>query len=157
MFRKFVSILSPHAVLITLLGLAGAGGALAEHSPGKTLVGAWDVLITNNAGLPPAVDVTVMNRDGTMSNSDPVLGTGHGAWKRLGDGTSSYRFRTPVLITNPFGLPPGTVLTVSGLLTVDEGGMTASGPYEAVAHDPTGAIVLAFDGIVFLTRIMPDH
>jgi hypothetical protein len=145
------------AFLIAVFTLAGTQVATADDSPGKTLVGAWEVLITNNVGLPPAVDIAVVNRDGTMSNSDAVLGTGHGAWKRIGNSRFSYKFKTPVLVTNLFGFPPGSMLTVSGTLTVDAGGMTASGPYDFVVISPFGDVLLAFDGIVFFSRILPDY
>jgi hypothetical protein len=93
----------------------------------------------------------------TMSNSDALLGTGHGAWKRVGKSQFSYKFKTPVLVINPFGFPPGSMLTVSGILTVDAGGMTASGPYDFVVVSPSGDVLLAFDGTVFNTRIVSDH
>ena len=47
MFRK--TLLSP-TFIVAALAFAGAQSAGAEHSPGKTLVGAWEVLITNNIG-----------------------------------------------------------------------------------------------------------
>ena len=154
MFKRISSLV---AFLVAVFTLAGTQVATADDSPGKTLVGAWEVLITNTIGLPPAVDVTVVNRDGTMSNSDALLGTGHGAWKRIGKSRFSYKFKTPVLLTNPFGFPPGSMLTVSGILTVDAGGMTASGPYDFVVVSPSGVVLLALDGTVFNTRIVPDH
>lgn len=139
----------------------GASSALAEDSPGRTLVGTWEVLIISDA-LPPARDVTVINRDGSLSNSDAMLGTGHGVWKRAGDSRFKMTFRTPVLATNLMGFPLGSMLTVTAGVKVDDGGMSASGPFDAVIEltDPaTGAEIplFEFSGVVFFTRITVDH
>ena len=93
---------------VALLVLAGYPPALADDTFGRTLVGSWDVLITNEQGLPPNLDMTTVNKDGTLINSDAIFGTGHGAWTRAEAGRFEMRFRTPILATAsgpPFFFP----------------------------------------------------
>ena len=137
-------IKSVSAFLVFVIALAGSHSALADRSPGKTLVGTWEVLVfaapdCENVsplppeGVPPAtVDISVINRDGTVTNTDPVLGTGHGIWKRVGHSTFRMKFRTPVMFINIFDLLPMTTLTINtDDLTVARGGMKAFGTFEA--------------------------
>ena len=159
MFRQLRSIA---ASSLALLILAGFQPAMADES-GRTLVGSWEVFITNNQGLPPALDLSTVNRDGTMTNSDSLFGTGHGAWKRAGNGQFKMKFRTPILAQAsgpPFFFPLGSVLTVTATATVAEDGMTAFGPYEAVIHAPDGmggvVMVFGFNGNVAFSRITID-
>lgn len=161
MFRQLRSIATTSLVLLIL---AGVQPALADE-PGRTLVGSWEVFITNNAGLPPALDLSTVNRDGTMTNSDSLFGTGHGVWKHAGKGRFKMKFRTPILATASgppffFPFPPGTILTVTATAMVAKDGMTASGPYQAVAHAPDGSggvfQVFGFDGNIALSRITVD-
>lgn len=161
MFRQLRSIA---ASSLALLILAGFQPALAD-APGRTPVGSWEVFITNNQGLPPALDLSTVNRDGTMTNSDSLFGTGHGAWKSAGNGQFKMKFRTPILATASgpplfFPFPPGSVLTVTATAMVAENGMTAFGPYQAVVHAPDGAggvvQVFDFDGDIALSRITVD-
>ena len=161
MISKLVSRSTRLALSFVFIFALGASPALAEDSPGRTLVGTWEVLIVSDV-LPPARDVTVVNRDGSLSNSDAILGTGHGAWKRLGDTRFKTTFLTPVLATNPLGFPAGSMLTVTATVDVNVGGMSASGPFGAVIEltDPaTGAEITLFEfnGVVFFTRITVDH
>ncbi len=148
-----------------LLVLAGFPSALADDTFGRTLVGSWEVFITNEQGLPPNLDMATVNRDGTLTNSDSVFGTGHGAWKRTGNGRFAMKFRTPILATasgSPFffPFPPGSVLTVSAEVMVAEDGMGAFGPYQAVVHAPDGLggqiPVFDFNGNVAFSRITVD-
>ena len=148
-----------------LLALAGFQSALADDTFGRTLVGSWEVLITDEQGLPTNLDMTTVNRDGTLTNSDSVFGTGHGAWKRTGKGQFAIRFRTPILATAfgpPFFFPflPGSILTVSAEVIVAEDGMAAFGPYDAVVHQPDGfggfVPVAGFNGNVAFSRITVD-
>jgi hypothetical protein len=161
MFRQLRSIA---ASSLALLILAGFQPALAD-GPGRTLVGSWEVSITNDQGLPPALDLSTVNQDGTMTNSDSLLGTGHGVWKRAGNGRFKMKFRTPILATASgpplfFPFPPGSVLTVTATAMVAVDGMTAFGPYQAVVHAPDGAggvvQVFDFDGDIALSRITVD-
>jgi len=132
------------AFLAVVIALTGSQAALADRSPGKTLVGTWEVLVfaapdcENVSPLPPpdavpaTVDISVVNRDGTVTNTDPVLGTGHGIWKRVSHSTFKMKFKTPVMFINIFDLLPTTTLTISvDNLTVARGGMTAIGTFEA--------------------------
>ena len=159
MFRPLRSIA---ASSLALLVLACFQPALADE-PGRTLVGTWEVSITNNQGLPPALDLSTVNRDGTMTNSDSLLGTGHGVWKRVGKGQFKMKFRTPILATAsgpPFFFPLGSVLTVTATAMVAEDGMTAFGPYVAVIHAPNGLggidLIFGFEGDIALSRLTID-
>ena len=162
MLKQIRSII---AVALALLFLAGNQTALGEDTFGRTLVGSWEVLITNQQGLPPNLDMTTVNKDGTMTNSDAVFGTGHGAWTRVGAGRFKMKFRTPILATASgppffFPFPPGSVLTVTATVMVADDGMAAFGPYEAVVHAPSGAgafvQVFGFNGDVAFSRITVD-
>jgi hypothetical protein len=150
--------------ILAMLLLAAVQPALADE-PGRTLVGSWEVFITNNAGLPPALDLSTVNRDGTMTNSDSLFGTGHGVWKHAGKGKFNMKFRTPILATASgppffFPFPPGSILTVTATATVAEDGMTAFGPYQAAVHAPDGSgevvQVFGFDGNIALSRVTID-
>ena len=161
MCRQLRSSVASSLVLLVLVGFQPA---LAD-APGRTLVGSWEVFITNNQGLPPALDLSTVNRDGTMTNSDAVFGTGHGVWRRAGNGQFKMKFRTPILATASgppfhFPFPPGSVLTVTATAMVAEDGMTAFGPYQAVVHAPDGSggvvLVFAFDGNIAFSRITVD-
>ncbi len=149
---------------LALLILAGPQPALADE-PGRTLVGTWEVLISNSQGLPPALDLSTVNRDGTMTNSDSLFGTGHGVWKRAGSGQFRMKFRTPILATASgppffFPFPLGSILTVTATATVAEDGMTAFDPYQAVVHAPDGSggvvQVFGFEGEIALSRVTVD-
>jgi hypothetical protein len=155
-------IRSTTTAALALLILAGFQLALAD-GPGRTLVGSWEVFITNDAGLPPALDLSTVNRDGTMTNSDSLFGTGHGAWKHAGAGQFRMRFRTPILATAsgpPFFFPQGSILTVTATVTVAVDGETAFGPYQAVVDAPDGSggviQVLGFNGEIALSRVTVD-
>jgi hypothetical protein len=153
MLKRLTSLFAHTGFVFILIAVAAIPDAAANYQPGKTLVGSWEVLITNEQGLPPAVDVTMVNRDGTMSNSDGIFGTGHGVWKHAGASQFAFKFKTPILALNILNFPPGSMLTVTGTLTVDKDGATASGPYTAVILDSAGNSLLGFDGSVFFTRI----
>lgn len=150
MFKRFAKILTLPALIIFTLTLPGSPDALAEGQPGKTMVGSWVVTISSDFG-PPAIDVTTVNRDGTMSNSDALFGTGHGVWTHAGASTFAFKFMTPILVTA--GFPPGAMLTVTGSATVNDGGMDASGPFQAVVTDPSGFVLFGFSGTVDFARI----
>ena len=156
MLKRLISLFARTGIVFFFIVVAGLPDATADDKSGKTLVGSWEVLVTNEQGLPPAVDITVVNRDGTMSNSDGIFGTGHGVWKHVGASQFAFKFKTPILANNILGFPPGLMLTVSGTMTVDKGGATASGPYNAVVLDAFGNFFFGFDGRVFFTRISID-
>jgi hypothetical protein len=153
MFNRFVKMLSIYALLTISLVLTGTTTATAEPQPGKTMVGSWVVTINSDFG-PPAVDITTVNRDGTMSNSDALFGTGHGVWRHAGASTFAFKFMTPILVTA--GFPPGAMLTVTGTATVNDGGHDATGPFEAVVTIPPGNVFFGFSGTVDFARISID-
>lgn len=151
MFRRMFSW---SAILIFILALTGTEAVFADPSPGKTLVGAWEVTIVSDV-LPPAIDTSIVHRDGTMSNWDPALGTGNGIWRRLGASRYELKFKTLVLFNNVFGLFPGSTLTVTAEVEVDKGGKSASGPFTANL-EPDGQAIPDFSGTVFLSRMTFD-
>ena len=153
MIHRVVKVLSIYALLVISLVLTGTTSAIADSQPGKTMVGSWVVTINSDFG-PPAVDITTVNRDGTMSNSDALFGTGHGVWRHAGASTFAFKFMTPILVTA--GFPPGAMLTVTGSATVNKGGHDASGPFEAVVTVPPGVVFFGFSGTVDFARISID-
>ena len=174
MFRRLAALPVP---LIFIVALAGFQAAFADRAPGKTLVGAWEVLIDSNEppagpgeapgdpdGVPDAFDITVINRDGTVSNSDPALGTGHGIWRRLGASQFELKFKTPVPLVNALQQLPGTTLTVTTKdLTVHADGMTATGTFfvdvepNFIPGDPVfGGQVPDFGGNITFVRMTFD-
>ena len=161
-------IKSISAILVFVIALVVSQAALADRSPGKTLVGAWVVEIVP-VGLEPAVDITVIHKDGTVSNSDSKLGTGHGIWKRLGakqeseeeggkvisPSTFQVRFKTPILEGNSLGIPGGFILTVTATVTLDQSGNAATGPF-VTTIGPPGFPGPGFVGEVRFARISLD-
>jgi hypothetical protein len=143
--------------------------AIADPAPGKTLVGAWIVEISP-VGLDKTVDITVVHVDGTVSNSDSILGTGHGIWQRLGakqeteageneisPSTFQVRFKTPILEGNSLGLPGGFILTVTSTVTLDKSGNVAEGPFETTVGPPGFPPDQGFFGEVRFTRMSFDN
>ena len=153
MINRIVKGLSIHALLAISLILVGTTSATAGPQPGKTMVGSWIVTINSDFG-PPAIDIATVNRDGTMSNSDALFGTGHGVWRHAGASTFAYKFMTPILVTA--GFPPGAMLTVTGTATVNDGGHDATGPFQAVVTVPPGIVFFGFSGTVDFARISVD-
>ena len=155
MLKRLISLFTFTGMLVIFIAAAGVQDAVADDQSGKTLVGSWTVVVTSNLGLPPVTDLTTVNRDGTMTNSDAMFGTGHGVWKRVGKSQFEFKFMTPILLTAALA-PPGSMLTVKGTLAVDKGGATAVGPYEAVVEHPVIGLVLPFAGTVTFARISID-
>ena len=137
MDRQFVSL---PVMLVCVLALSAPQLAAADGASGNTLVGVWEVGIFPFQSLcdaPPsdftgaaAVDISVINRDGTMSNSDSLFGTGHGLWRRVAKMKHAMKFKTPVLTRPVLGVPEGIILTVETDLTLTTGGMAACGTFE---------------------------
>jgi hypothetical protein len=151
MFRRIVSL---PVMLVFIFALASPQAAVADRSPGKKLVGTWEVTILSDV-LPPALDTTVVHQDGTVSNWDPALGAGNGIWRRLGDSRYEVKFKTVVLFNNIFGLFPGSTLIVTAMVEVDDKGNFASGPFTADL-EPEGQAIPDFSGIVNFSRMTFD-
>lgn len=165
--KREIKLTARSCLMLCLLIVAGFQTALADDTFGRTLVGSWEVYITNEQGLQPNVNMTTVNRDGTMTNSDSIFGTGHGAWKRTRNGQFTMKFRTPILATalGPpflFPFPLGSVLTVESTVTVANDGLSAFGTYDAAVHVPDGQgsyvpfPVFEFNGTVAFSRITVD-
>jgi hypothetical protein len=164
MFKRISSLA---AQLTVIFALAGSQAAVADGAPGKTLVGSWDVGIEiappgscpdapSDPPGPGAFNTTIVNRDGTLSNWDPALGTGNGIWRRVGESQFEVKFKTIALLNNIAGVVPGSTLVVTAVLTVDRDGMTAAGPFSA-DFKPDGANFFdEFCGIVYFSRMTFD-
>lgn len=161
MLKQIVSL---HGLSVFLFALAGPQVAVADGAPGDTLVGVWEVGVYPAAILcenPPgdfsdaaAVDITVVNRDGTVSNSDSFFGTGHGLWRRLTNMKHEMKFKTPVLARPVLGIPDNIILTVETDLTLATRGMEACGTFEGFfvpAHPVFGEY---FFGTVIFRRVV---
>lgn len=157
-------IVSLPFMLVCVFVLAGPQAAAADGAPGNTLVGVWEVSIYPFASFcetppgelpdPAAVDISVVNRDGTVSNSDSLFGTGHGLWRRLANMKHEMRFKTPVLARPALGVPEGIILTVDTDLTLTTGGIEACGTFEGFfvpAHPFFGEF---FAGTVIFKRVV---
>lgn len=129
------------AILVFIAALASPRAALADRDHGTTLVGAWEVSVypfaslcgipSSELGDPAAVDITVVGRDGTVSNSDSFFGTGHGIWRRLEGKTHEMKFKTPILARPLLGIGDNILLTVKTTnLVLATGGMEACGAFE---------------------------
>ena len=136
---------------LAILGAMTPQDALADHKK-NSLVGSWVVVGTPNTGAPPFTNLGTIHKDGTIVNSDPDFGGGHGVWKRVGDRKYAVRFLTLVPGTSPF-FPPYSLITVKGVITVGKGGDTASGPFFTTFEDPNGNLLFTSEGTVDFTRI----
>ena len=114
------------AVLVAVfLCTAPMQNAVAD-SAGLTLVGSWIVDVSPNPpGPPPFANLATIGRDGTIVNSDPIFGGGHGVWTQKGRRQFATRFLHLVSPDDP-NFPPNTAITVVGHVTLDRGGNTAS-------------------------------
>lgn len=116
------------------------------------LVGSWTIAGQPDGPSPGFVNVFTSGRDGTMINTDPLFGTGHGVWSRTGKRTYAVRF---VTLTSPFNpVFPDTVITVIGQLRLDPSGQTAAGTFETTFTDLNGnPIIPPAGGTISATRI----
>ena len=127
----------------------------AEARPGHHgIVGAW-IIDGQPDGAPPFTNVGTLHRDGTTANADPLFGSGHGVWERIGKRRFAVRFIT---ITSPFNpILPNTVITVNGELKLGPSRDTATGTFETTFTDLNGNPVMpASTGTVNFTRITTD-
>jgi len=151
MLRRLILIAALAGIFVISLGAISANDANADGQQGRTLVGSWIVTITSDA-FPTFLNLGTITRDGSIINSDPVFGSGHGVWKRVGRGRFAVKFLGLVPPDNP-DFPPGTSLTVSGVVTVSNDGASASGPFETVFENPAIGEVFRFGGTVDFDRI----
>ncbi len=161
--RKFCVKAAFTAAIIVFLSATSPQDAFADNA-WRSLVGSWVVEITlvpgPPGGPPPFENLATVHRDGTMVTSDPVIGGGHGAWKRSGKRDFEVKFLAllpPVLPADT--LPPflaNTTVTVTAFLTVSGSGDEASGVVSAVYTDSGGIVVFSVEGTVSWTRIAVD-
>lgn len=141
--------------LIILLSATISQDVVADQN-GRSFVGSWIVeVFPNPPGPPPFTNLGTINRDGTVSNSDPAFGGGHGVWKRIKRGKNEIKFLTLVPPGDPF-FPANAIITVTGFVTVNRSGDEASGPFNTEFTDTDGNLLFSFDGEVRFTRIKID-
>ena len=104
--------------------------------------------------IPPFTNLATLNKEGTIITSDPVTGAGHGAWKQTGRRDFEVKFLE--LIPPDLGFPPGTILTVTASLTIDDSGDEANGTNIGEFSAPGIGVFLVVAGDVSFTRIEVD-
>ena len=150
--RHTLASLAITCTLVILMGSMAPQDALAGSSK-NSFVGSWTVFGSpSSPGAPTFSNLGTIHRDGTIVNSDPVFGSGHGAWKRVGARQYKVRFLTLVPPNDPF-FPPNAVITVTGVITLHRGGNTASGPFQTTFEDEDGNLLFTSEGTVAFTRI----
>ena len=150
--RLTLTSLAIIGTLAILIGVMSPQDALADHTR-NSFVGSWTVVGSPNPpGSPTFSNLGTIHRDGTIVNSDPAFGGGHGVWKRAGARKYKVKFLTLVPPNDPF-FPPNAVITVTGVITLDRGGDTASGPFHTTFEDENGNLLFASEGTVAFTRI----
>jgi hypothetical protein len=136
--------------------LAAWLGALAppESIAGqKSLIGAWIIDVTPNPpGPPPFRNIGSFGPDGLNINYDPEFGAGHGLWRKTGPREFEVKFLTLIAPGHPF-FGEGTI-TVTGTVTVDRDGDTATGPFTTIFNTTSNPMTVT--GTVTLTRIEFD-
>ncbi len=137
-------------VAAIFIGAMAPQQAFADHQK-RTIVGSWMVSGTPDFG-DPFENIGSFHRDGTVVNSDPVFGGGHGVWERVGPRRYEVRFLTLVPPNNPF-FAPNVVIEVRGVVRLHRGGKTASAPFVTTFTDPNGNLLLTTTGRIELTRI----
>jgi hypothetical protein len=79
---RLISILAAGLLLAGILAfnIWPAGNAMAEaNSP----VGSWNVLATQENGLPPFTNMVNFYKDGTLSEIEDIGGVAQGVWEKL--------------------------------------------------------------------------
>lgn len=151
-FARFAVV----AAAVVFLSVTSPQDAVADHS-WRTIVGSWVVVITPDpGGPPPFTNLATLNWPGTIITADPDIGTGHGAWKRIGKRDFEIKFVVLVRNDNPLGFPPNSTVTVTAFLTVDNSGDIASGTNTGVFSDADGNVLGVVEGGVTFTRIKVD-
>ena len=147
----------PQKWIVTLLLSATAilGGAPASAGwVGPQLAGAWEITGTPDpGGCGPSdtfVNVVTISADGSITNVDPVVGTGVGSSYRLGNKfvVGFFGFLSPA---------PGLTLRyeVQGTTTLVSPG-TFSGRFRTIVTDPNGMIPdCIYEGAIGGTRLVP--
>ncbi len=153
MFKKVIRAVLLVGLITALTGAAWADdGGPVEQKSATTFVGSWVVSgVADGDVVPPFTNVSTVNRDGSLINSDPDFGTGVGVWRRIGPNLFVGKFIT--MIPDDAGFPPGASLTVESIVTVADGSGTASGPYLTVIEHPNIGELLSFTGTVSFDRI----
>lgn len=150
--QAFLSKTTLAALFAVFLCTATMQNAVADRGK-RTFVGSWIVDVSPNLPGPlPFKNLATIGREGTIVNSDPDFGGGHGVWARTGRRHFATKFLTLIPPDDP-SFPPNTTITVVGNVTLDHGGNTAGGPFVTEFSDADGNVFFAFDGEVEFTRI----
>ncbi len=153
MLKRMLAILTLTGLSVFLIGAASAHNADDVKRHGKSLVGSWIVSVTADGDVvPPFTNLTAITRDGAVINSDPSFATGVGVWKHAQRRQFSVRFLHLVPLDDP-DFPPGTSITVTSRVTVNNDGASASGPFLAVFENPAIGEFFRFTGTAAFERI----
>ncbi len=149
-----ISIKTMNYLFATVLLLAMMAASLQPAEAGHEqngIVGAWTVEGQPD-GAPPFLNTVTNHIDRTVVNADPLFGTGHGVWERIGKRKFAVKF---VTITSPFHpLLPNTIITVEGEVKLAKSRDSASGDFETTFTDLNGnPIMPPSTGTIELSRI----
>lgn len=137
-----------------------------EHvSKRHLIVGSWRVIISPAQGT-PALGLATFGADGTVVNAFPpvepspsapggvvFVSSGHGAWQASGPDAAVFTF-VALGADGQGNLNGAGTIRVS--VTLDAGGQTFSGEYDATMADPRGTTVGTEQGTVQAARIVAE-
>ena len=153
MFSRLLVVAVTIGILATGTGFLAPDPVYASDSQeyGKTFVGSWVVNLESDA-FPPFTNLSSVIKDGIVINTDPVFGTGHGVWKRIGKSEFSVKFIHQVPPDDP-AFPVGTSLVVTAELVISKGGSSGSGTFRVVATNPVFGELVFATGMLTAERI----
>lgn len=156
MKRKLIQ--RPSTLILLLCSLI-MGTSVSAHASGwvvfKGIVGSWELLIQpDQPDAAPFKNLATNTLGRAVINSDPVFGTGHGAWQRTGYKQYQVRFLTLIPPDNP-DFPPGSSVIVFGQLTQDSAD-SVSGSFNNEFYDAEGNLLFAGSGSISGTRLNAD-
>ncbi len=129
-------------------------------SPDGSFTGSWQIVATIPGGVPvcpgtsdcvyPAL--ATATSDGTVLQTAPISGTltGHGAWKRVGP--RQFSLNAIYFRVSSSGIYEGTSETTIEV-TLDRGGRTGEGAFDAVVYDLNKVPITSYSGTVTAQRI----
>ena len=148
-----VAAMAAVAVVTVLIGTGAQFGGKRATSYAQYLDGSW-VLTANVQGEPLIHALITFSRDGSFieSAAAPGVSTGHGVWKRTGDGRFS--LTNVYLRLSKAGTFVGTT-KVHATFTVDQSGNGGGGSFQTAVFDASGKQIDTFGGSAKATRIQP--
>jgi hypothetical protein len=119
---------------------ASAGTTRSAHGSRATLVGTWDVIVSNPGQPPARVLATFDGHGGTVDTPAApatIRGASHGAWKRIGHRLYAM---TRVFFRFEAGVYVGTT-KVSGTIRVAPDGQSFAAVSVSELRDPGGSLI----------------